>query len=204
MSITKKIAAVLQGAEKSLVALASEAAGARDYELASAIIQLAREIELLPKRYPNVFVSDGVAEKATPAAASPAPVSSSAIARVSSPKKGTYPQFARDGDSLIKIGWSKADKAEYQHKSPKAVLDTLVVSLEKLGSGGKVFAMDSVIPLSSPTDGSEIPPYQAYLCLAWLRDVDAILQHGRRGYSLRRDRNLSAMVDEAWRAMPAR
>ena len=38
--------------------------------------------------------------------------------------------------------------------------------------------------LTGPQLGTEIPTYQAYLCLAWLRGAALIEQHGRQGYSV--------------------
>jgi hypothetical protein len=204
VSITKKISTILEGTERSLVTLASEAAVAREYDVASALIELAREIEHLPKRYSHLFVGDRVPEKAEASGPLSPPAATAPVRPTPSPKSGTYPQFVREGDNLVKIGWSKADKSEYQHKSPKAALDALVGSLEKIGAGGKRFAMESVIPLMTSEDGSEIPPYQVYLCLAWLRRISAVTQHGRQGYSLKRDKGLAAAAEEAWRAMAAR
>jgi len=205
VNITKRANSVLETAEKALVALASEAAGGREYEAASILIELAKEIERLPKRFPHLFVVDRSAPRSAaenPVAA--APLGLADFSRTTSRKNVTYPKFVREGESLVKIGWSKADKSEYQHKSPKAALDALVRSLEKIGAGGKRFAMESVIPLTAPEDGAEIPPYQAYLCLAWLRQINAITQHGRQGYSLKRDKSLAGTAEEAWRAMATR
>jgi hypothetical protein len=33
-------------------------------------------------------------------------------------KLGQYPRFLREGGNLVKIGWSKSQRAEYEHKSP--------------------------------------------------------------------------------------
>jgi hypothetical protein len=43
-------------------------------------------------------------------------------------KLGQYPSFVREGDNLVKIGWSKTQKAEYEHKSPKRLLAVLCES----------------------------------------------------------------------------
>ena len=41
--------------------------------------------------------------------------------------------------------------------------------------------MEDVLPLGY-AGGKEIPSYQAYLALAWLRSVEAIRKDGREGY----------------------
>src|SRR5262249_27860719 len=36
--------------------------------------------------------------------------------------RGEYPKFLRDGEELLKIGWSKRQKAVYRHKAPKRIV----------------------------------------------------------------------------------
>jgi hypothetical protein len=50
--------------------------------------------------------------------------------------------------------------------------------------------------------GAEVPSYQAYLVLAWLRKENMITQHGRQGYSLPSAVNLAASVKEQWERLP--
>jgi hypothetical protein len=111
---------------------------------------------------------------------------------------GNYPRFLRDGNALVKIGWSKKEKKRYEHKAPKPVLDLLVASLSTAGRDGLRFIFDDLLPLSEPGDGAEVPSYQAYLCLAWLRSEQLVEQHGRQGYSIRRPDQLTASVEEHW------
>src|SRR5262245_31311871 len=37
-----------------------------------------------------------------------------------------FPRFEREGDRLVKIAWSKKDRAEYEHKAPHRIVDLLV------------------------------------------------------------------------------
>jgi hypothetical protein len=97
-------------------------------------------------------------------------------------RKNEYPKFLREGQSLVKIGWSKSDKKPYEHRAPKRVLDVLVAALLELGQGGRRFTTDELLPLRDGKD--DIPSYQAYLTLAWLRAEHLVRQHGRQGYSL--------------------
>lgn len=117
-------------------------------------------------------------------------------------KLAAYPKFANDGDNLIKIAWSKAKKNEYRHKSPKEVLSILSKALQEKTNSESVVSMDKVLPLHSP-DGSEIPDYQAYLCLAWLKSIGAITQHGREGYSRGEGVNsIDEVSNSAWSKLP--
>jgi hypothetical protein len=143
----------------------------------------------------------------------PSPVKRSTKARA---RKGTakagarkksltgYPKFIRDGENLVKIGWSKKEKTQYEHKSPKSVLGPLLESLLAAGGDGHRFTTDDVLPLREAGDGTEIPSYQSYLCLAWLRSEELIEQHGRQGYSLPQPDRLAASVEESWERLARR
>jgi hypothetical protein len=123
--------------------------------------------------------------------------SRAARSRKRQPSRGRdYPKFFRDGESLVKLGWSKSEKAPYEHRAPRRVLSLLVNSLKEVGQQGKRFTTEDVLPLMDPADRVEIPSYQAYLCLAWLRAEQLIVQHGRRGYSLRAVGDLDQLVEE--------
>ncbi len=102
----------------------------------------------------------------------------------------------------MKIGWSKREKAPYEHRAPKRVLQLLVESLLRVGGSGQRFTTDDVLPLRE--EGTEIPTYQSYLTLAWLREVGLIVQHGRQGYSLLPGANLTQESDRLWNLLPAR
>jgi hypothetical protein len=119
-------------------------------------------------------------------------------------KKPGYPKFLREGELLVKVGWSRREKQPYEHKAPRSVVSALVQALLRVGAGGKRFTTESLFPLKEPGDGSEIPVYQAYVTLALLRANGLIVQHGRQGYSLREEKDLTAAVDRLWNHLPAR
>lgn len=114
-----------------------------------------------------------------------------------------YPKFARFKNELVKIGWSKKAKKEYQHKAPHRVVDSLVDHLIKVGAAGKVFSTEQLFPLRVKDNDSEIPSYQAYLCLAWLRNQNLIEQVGRHGYRMAEPTSLREAVEQQWRALPS-
>ena len=111
-------------------------------------------------------------------------------------KLGQYPKFVREGDNLVKIGWSKSQRAEYEHKSPKRLLAVLCESLTS--ANGKRIMMDKVLPLKDPVTGSAFPDYQSYVCLAWLKSGGLVTQHGRQGYSLPKGIELEKSVETHW------
>lgn len=116
-------------------------------------------------------------------------------------KRRSYPVFAKSGDMLVKIAWSKSSKSEYQHKSPRAAIKKLADSFARYAKGNAVVAMDKVLPLKGD-DGSEIPDYQVYVSLAWLRQIGAVKQNGRQGYTIKTASELSQKIDTAWNALP--
>lgn len=118
-------------------------------------------------------------------------------------KKPEYPRFVREGDTLVKIGWSKSEGKTYEHKAPHVVLRSLIQSLVRAGAHGERFVVEKVLPLRN-TDKSEIPDYQAYLTLAWLRHAGLVIQHGRQGYSLLNSTALGDEAERMWNVLPLR
>ena len=184
MDITQKAAEILKEAEEKLAALAGKASSAREYETASVVLRLALDVKELADQAQSLTASDQP-EPPPPAGAGRSPGPASAGEATKAPRrrrKGAYPKFRREGDSIVKIGWSKAGKKEYQHKGPKHVLDVLVTKLETLGKSGRTFTTEELLPLAD-VDGNELPAYQTYVWLAWLRSTGLVKQHGRKGYT---------------------
>jgi hypothetical protein len=113
-------------------------------------------------------------------------------------QKGAYPKFLRDGDRLVKVGWSKKEQAEYQHRAPRKAIDALVVALA--GVGADEFAMDSILPIVDD-HGAEVPSYQAYLGLAWLRSWGAVRRESRGGYVVHPQRLMDSELASRWQAL---
>lgn len=113
-----------------------------------------------------------------------------------------YPKFFRNGDVLVKIGWSKTQKTEYEHKAPFSVVSDLATAISQASSRKKQFAMDTILPLKSSADGQEIPSYQTYACLGWIREEGLIIQHGRQGYSLKPKTELTISIQELFKRLP--
>lgn len=182
---------------------------------------------LSEQHYPAVKVladfADGVAKLLQAngiAAASVAPISSDRRVRAtaatqtknaaSPPKqnrtsanKPKYPRFDRDDDRLVKVGWSKKSKKEYEHRVPKDVVISFVRHLGQNVGAGKVFDVEGLLPVQDAS-GDEIPAYQVYVTLAWLRDSGALEKKGRDGYVLRDGAIFSGSIDALWESLPAR
>ena len=113
---------------------------------------------------------------------------------------GKYPIFYRDGDTLVKVGWSKSQNGEYEHRAPRRAAEALVKAVAA-GGHGQLFGMDAVLPLSDAA-GEDLPSYQVYLALAWLRDQNAVTRHGRDGYALDPTYKDATKIQELWDKLP--
>jgi hypothetical protein len=202
MSIIQRTEDLLAETERTLVGLANEAGATRDYDQAASLIEAARKIKQLGEQF------RGTASKAAEAPNPPDALTKlHAVAESKAPfrsrnKLGQYPRFVREGDNLVKIGWSKSQRAEYEHKSPKRLLAVLCQSLTS--ANGKRIMMDKVLPLKDPVTGSAFPDYQSYVCLAWLKSSGLVTQHGRQGYSLPKGIELEKSVEALWVDLPTR
>jgi hypothetical protein len=181
------------------------AAAAGDYE---AIVRIAGWAKVLAGMISEAGLNQteeasiSVAQPPIPGTASFTAGSPAAATAARRPRAKDYPEFFRNGATLVKIGWSKSQKAEYEHKAPLAVLQELAKTLVSAGAKRGRFAMESLLPLKSSADGSEIPSYQTYLCLAWLRAQGLVLQHGRQGYSIKPNTDLVAKAQERFEQLP--
>ncbi len=115
-----------------------------------------------------------------------------------------FPRFERDGDKLVKIAWSKKDRAEYEHKAPRQVVDVLIDAIKSRKGEGAKFEAPDVLPLREPATRKEIPSYQSYLALAWLRHEGVVIKRGRDGYSLKHTAASPERLTELWEALPSR
>jgi len=106
----------------------------------------------------------------------------------------------RRGDELVKIGWSKAGRKEYQHRAPHGLLVALQKALLDASSARKLFTMDT---LERYLAANDVPGYQAYAWLAWLRYAGLVKQHGRQGYTLVKAATFQTDIEKALVELPA-
>ncbi len=74
----------------------------------------------------------------------------------------------------------------------------------RIGLNGDRFSMEQVLPLHDSLNDSEVPSYQVYLSLAWLRKEGILVQHERQGYSLPNETDIAAVVEERWQQLASR
>jgi len=99
--------------------------------------------------------------------------------------------------SLYRIGWSRKQKEEYEHKVPRTTFDSIVgamAGVAKEGSGP--FMAEAVIEKINATTEDSMPAYQVYVVLAALREWNLISQLGREGYNIPPD--ISEKAQNMW------
>ena len=117
--------------------------------------------------------------------------------------KTVFPIFEKDGDRLIKVGWSKRQRSAYEHRAPRPAVIACVQRIAGLASPGGVFAVDAMLPTADPSDGGEVPAYQVYLVVAWLRSLGLIKKKGRDGYVVSKGLTERG-IEDAWQKLKER
>lgn len=112
-----------------------------------------------------------------------------------------YPKFETQEERLIKIGWSKRDGSEYEHKAEKDIVSAVTLYLAEIPKG-RIFRMDERLPVE--VDGTEVPLYQAYLVLAWLRNLGLVSKQGKDGYQWSVGAFDESAFEAAWDSTPRR
>lgn len=118
--------------------------------------------------------------------------------------QSTYPRFIRESDRLIKVGWSKKNKTSYEHRAPKESVMAFLNHLMATVSEGELFSVEELLPANDPSTGMNIPAYQAYMTIAWLRGTDVLDKKGRDGYILNRHIGKNSQLDDLWKRLPTR
>jgi hypothetical protein len=198
MTLPKVAQAVLKGAETQIRELILESATLGKYQevaaLASAADLLARLLQSMDE--------DGDVDAVTVTHENYPPQLGQTLHRQRRSLR-FYPRFEREDDKLIKVAWSKRHRAEYEHRAPRGVADTLIEAIRKRKGEGTKFEATDVLPLKNAA-GREIPSYQTYLALAWLRQEGIVIKHGRDQYSLKPGTATSERITEIWQALPER
>lgn len=194
---------IIERAERELRTLVGKAAEAAEYDAVDRLAQWARMLHELARNGTSATLAAAPPDQAgrrpepdTKSARASAPAGRQKTPR--RPAKGQYPKFFRSGDQLVKVGWSKKERAEYEHRTPRLVAELLAAAIARRAGNGRLFTTDDLFPLKNPQDGGEVPSYQAYVALAWLKALGLVKPHGRRGYSANSATNLCERVSTAW------
>jgi hypothetical protein len=187
----EEIHALLQRTENSVLDILAVAARAGDYERIDAAREIAAGVRALYERLGDTRLPS-ISESP------PSPAERRRRAKTRTSTKRGYPQFNVQDDSLIKIGWSKKKHAEYTQRIPSAVFDQVIEGLGALGvnADGPV-GSDTIFEWLDEHEAN-VPTYQTYGVLRFLRDRGIVRQVRRGEYAFPAD--VSSQGRAAWRA----
>lgn len=114
------------------------------------------------------------------------------------PRKSAFPRFERDGDRLVKVGWSAKEKKTYEHRVPRRAVIEVSTSIDKAASRG-IVRPDRVAEKLA-TQEQPIPSYQTYVTIAWLRTAKVLKKVGREGYSA--GLGVGRHIEKLWDELP--
>ncbi|MCH8045938.1 MAG: hypothetical protein IID44_19670 [Planctomycetes bacterium] len=192
MNGIKKGEQVLRDAETALQHLMAEAATNGEYDSLPTLAGWAQRVGKLPDE-----PEDSRRASRRVVGKSAGTNSNSAQKSMRKRRSAEYPKFVRDDNNLVKIGWSKTDRSEYEHKASRQTVQAIASSIFRLGRTGDRFAMEDVLPVED-LGGDQIPNYQCYLTLAWLRSIQLVERHGRLGYTIAKGIDHVEAVDDCW------
>lgn len=181
---------------ETLAALRGLAKTALDEQSFSDVVEIARIAE-------EVAAIVGAESAGARPASNPAPP----VARLATPRSPrrspskSYPRFDRDGDKLVKIGWSKRAREEYEHRAPFVVAELLVSAIRKKVTEGELFSTTDIFPLTTAGGGGTVPNYQAYLALKWLHMEGVISKHGRDKYAIEPGKISDGTLRQLWQQL---
>lgn len=121
-----------------------------------------------------------------------------------SSRAAEYPFFHREGDTLVKVGWSRSTKSEYSHRVPKSGVDALVRYLASRRSNQFPISVETMTDALKSDTQAGILGYQVYVAVAWLKEEGWLVANGRHGYTLLRAKGLTPerFVEDMWDRLP--
>ena len=102
-------------------------------------------------------------------------------------------------NALLKLGWSRKSKAEYEHRAPREAVLAVAARVAEVASTTSRFTVEDLGDVRIAQGEEPISGCQVYLCVAWFRRAGFVVQHGRRGYTLPvAPAKFPAKVKSAW------
>ncbi len=193
MNIIHEAESLLQKVEEELRGLMEQGIHAQEYANVSEVAKLAEGLSDLLRKPDERWADRGPRGRVR--------TSEPAASRGSKSAK-EYPEFVRDGDRLVKIGWSKKKRQEYEHRAPKTAVCAFAQALSKRTKVDGPFDMDQLLPIADIEANRPIPDYQAYITLAWMCTTGAIVKKGRDRYVLMQDLATDDALDALWERLP--
>ncbi len=213
MTIVAKAGESLRRCEHELRELGAESLREGDYETARRITELAEALadrraraglgdnEPAPAKVP---ASKTTSSQATASGKSASKSKARGAARTKRNAGADYPRFMRRGEKLVKVGWSKKNKREYEHTTPWAAVLAFAGHLRSHTRPGRIFKVEDLMPVPDVENETELPGYQIYLALAWFREAGLVEKRGREGYVAHNNGLDDETLAQRWGALPSR
>lgn len=197
---------VVEGAVKAMGDLASKALKAGDYGAAAEIARMLEALSVAVASIPTPSVpSESPPTRTPPKSSNAAAPRGSGRSKKGAAKRKTpsrkYPRFERDGDKLVKVGWSKKAREEYEHRAPIGVAECLLSAVRQNRQPGELFAAADILPLQD-SHGDAVPDYQSYLALKWLHTEGVVTKHGRDRYAIEPGYLDNDTLERLWAGLP--
>lgn len=210
MDLIPRAIALLSETERSLRQLMTDGLESQSYADVAQIAGMAERLAALKNssmQYPDPLAPasprvNGMAAEAEKTA-SLAASRSKQHASANSAERQSYPRFERDGDKLVKIGWSDRDQRAYEHRAPRAIVFEVCEALGKRSGRGRRFKMEEVLPELNEMK-EPVPSYQGYLTLAWLRSEGVIERDGKEGYRVKSGSLSTERIEKLWESLGER
>lgn len=115
-------------------------------------------------------------------------------------EKKSYPIFQVRNGTLYRTAWSRKKNAEYEHKVPKQTVDQVIQAMARVAdTDSRPITVEAILSTANSMSVLEIPQYQAYLVISWLRYANCIDQIGRDGYRIPVD--ISTIAERKWQQL---
>lgn len=125
------------------------------------------------------------------------------LAGDNSQNAGRYPIFTARNGTLYRLAWSRKKHSEYEHRVPKATIDLIATAMSGLArSGGPPVEVETIVTNINRSSVIQIPQYQVYLVVGWLRRCNCIEQIGRDGYRIPAD--ISRLAEQEWKLLSSK
>lgn len=211
MDLVENAVALLIETERSLRQLMAEGVESGGYAAVGQIASMAERLAMLKNSVtqpsdaltPTLLEVNGMKTDAEEVPSPPASHSKRSVRRKSGAVRQSYPRFERDGDKLVKIGWSDRDQRGYEHRAPRAIVFQVCEALGRRSARGRRFSMEEVLPELSHFK-EPVPSYQGYLTLAWLRSEGVINRDGKDGYRVKNGALSAERVEKLWESLTER
>jgi hypothetical protein len=213
MDLIERAIALLTETERSLRQLMAEGVESGSYAAIGQIANMAERLAMLKNGVvptqssdaitPALVEANGAKREADQGPGPPLSGAKRSVQRKSTSTRQSYPRFERNGDKLVKVGWSDRDQRAYEHRAPRAIVFQVCEALARRSARGRRFRMEEVLPelgeLKDP-----IPSYQGYLTLAWLRSEGVIDRDGKDGYRVKNGALSDERIEKLWESLAER